>query len=411
MKFFPSAHATGPVWMDNAAQVVLQLRAQIQMQPSFLPGVGLLYISEALVPQAQAILEFVTQGLPEVPQWCGAAGGVVLGGDVSYGAAPTIGGFVLEAAPDDFYVFSGLSPLSRAPQGWVPDLALVHGDRRWPEPEALLAEVATHTRSGQLLGGLSDLQLVWGTPSTAAWSAGVPGHGRVLQGGISGVALRGGAWVHMESVQACRQIGQVWRITRAHNNVVLELEGSAAMGVLLQALGLPDGVNPLAFAAVLHDTWVGLSAEAGGTPQWSQLSGLDVVRRGLVLNTHVGDGPLYLQVVQKSVHMAHSELRRVCAQIMEALTHCVTQPADEAGSAPGPRAVAGVLVVRSGLALGADAAAGVELDAQLQLIRHAFGPVPLLGWEVPHTVGAQGVVPAGVQLLVFTQPLQWPRWD
>lgn len=403
MKFFPSAHANGPVWTENAAQVVLQLRAQIQMQPGFVPGLGLLYISDALVPQAQAILEFVAQGLPQVPHWCGAAGGAVLGGDVSYGASPAIGGFLLQAAAEDFYVFSGVTPLSRAPQGFVPELALVHGAQDMPEPNALLADVAAHMRSGQLLGGLSATQLVWRSASAAQG----PEQGGALAGGISGLALRGGPWVQVKTVQACRPMGQVWRVTRAQGNVVLELEGQTAMGVLLHALGLPDGLHPLAFAALAHETWIGLSATADEAPQWARLSGLDVVRRGVVLSMQPEPGPLYLQVSQKDLRMAHSELRRACAEVMEELTHSEALSGE---SAVGPRALAGVLLVRSGAATGLDAGAHMGLDAQLQLIRHAFGPVPLLGWETPHTVTARGLHPAGLQLLVFTQPLQWPSW-
>jgi hypothetical protein len=46
------------------------------------------------------------------------------------------------------------------------------------------------------------------------------------------------------------------------------------------------------------------------------------------------------------------------------------------------------------------------VDAELQLIRHALGPVPLLGFTSTYEVDGTALQQMSAQLLVFTQPLQ-----
>jgi hypothetical protein len=47
-----------------------------------------------------------------------------------------------------------------------------------------------------------------------------------------------------------------------------------------------------------------------------------------------------------------------------------------------------------------------QVDAELQLIRHALGPIPLLGFTSSYEIDAGQLQDMSAQLLVFTQPLQ-----
>ncbi len=65
--------------------------------------------------------------------------------------------------------------------------------------------------------------------------------------------------------------------------------------------------------------------------------------------------------------------------------------------------VRGAIYVRSHLRGGT--AATNEADAELQLIRHALGPIPLVGFVTAGEISGREVHGMSGQLTVFTQPL------
>jgi len=134
--------------------------------------------------------------------------------------------------------------------------------------------------------------------------------------------------------------------------------------------------------------------------------GLDPARLGIALASPVQEG-MELAFCQRNVQAARADLRRVCAEIREelepqelALESATALAASEAEAAPHPaRGIAGAIYVscsgRGGEHFGGP-------SAELQIIRHALGDVPLVGFfaggEIArnHLYGYTGV------LTVFT---------
>lgn len=421
MHFFPSAHASGPDWQDIVVQVVAQLRAQITMQPDIAPSIGLLYISATLVPHARAILERLRADLPGVRRWSGGGGGQVMGGDMHYGQRPALAVLLLHLPADGGYVFSGLAPLSQAPSTEQLDLALVHGDRQLPDHDALFEELAGRMRSGLLAGGMGQVQFAVHSIEPSHGPAAVGSSG-TLVGGVSGVVFGREAGLRCKPLQHCKPLGEVHAVTRAQDNVIVELDGKPAMDVLLHTLDLRRSLDPHAFVAMVQDTWLALSESAAplagahlpGTQFVTRLLGLDPARRALVLPHSAAPWP-HVRFCRHDAGTAQSEMRRVCAEILEDLAPDMHQPASagpwspaqaSAGSSMGSatRTVVGALYLRS--APRQPLPGGVAVDADLQQLRHALGPVPLIGWEAEGAIIGNHVQHTGAQLLVFTRPLQ-----
>ncbi|RZI74804.1 MAG: hypothetical protein EOP80_09965, partial [Variovorax sp.] len=134
--------------------------------------------------------------------------------------------------------------------------------------------------------------------------------------------------------------------------------------------------------------------------------GLDPTRRGIAIADHVEAG-MRLAFCRRNAQAARADLMRICAEIREELepeeqTLAVARAvaAGEAEAAPHPaRRIAGAVYVscsgRGGPHFGAP-------GAELQIVRHALGDVPLVGFfaagEIArhHLYGYTGV------LTVFT---------
>jgi small ligand-binding sensory domain FIST len=407
MKLFPYAHATHPQWQMATALALAQLRAYLAL-PGYAsaPTLGLLYITDHYAPQAQDILDHLSAELPDITDWSGTVGVGVASNNVEYFDEPAMVVMLCELPHDHYRVFSGVSPLPLARSSlFKAHTALVHADAATPDVAELIGEMATRTESGYLFGGLASSRS--GTVQFALSGHGnVKGQGAaggVFRGGLSGVAFArdpSGAMGLMSRVtQGCQPVSAHHEITACDGHVVTELDGKPAMEVMFADLNI--GADPPRKAlANLNAVLVGLSHPAGllqdagpaarRTGQFGaevmvrHLIGLDPVRRGIAIADRPSVG-MKLAFCERNAQAARADLVRICAEIREELepeeltleiaSALNALPFD---SAPHPaRRIAGAIYVscagRGGPHFGAP-------SAELQIVRHALGDVPLVGF-------------------------------
>lgn len=413
MKLFPCGHATHPQWRMAAGLVLAQLQAQMRL-PGYAsqPRLGLLYITDHYATEAQALLDHLRQALPGVPDWAGTVGIGIAVNNAEYFDEPAMALMLCDLTPAQYRVFSGVSPL---PTAWA-DAALVHADPHTPDLAELIEEMAARTRQGYLFGGLSASRtrnVQFAVRSEDAQS-GV--QGGVLEGGLSGVAFSPEVALLSRVTQGCQPVSPEREITQAEGHVALQLDGEAALEVMLRDLNIRLN-DPQQAIAVVRATLVGLSevgqtgvgraGNFGSDVRVRHIIGLDPLRQGVALAEYLEPG-MRLAFCRRDVQAARADLVRVCAEIREALEPdslsieaIHAQSDDPLPTAPrAGQGIAGAVYVsctgRGGPHFGGP-------SAELQIIRHALGDVPLVGFfaagEIAHKqlYGYTGV------LTVFTQ--------
>lgn len=416
MKLFPFGHATHPQWTMGAGLVLAQLRAQMALpEYASAPTLGLLYVTDHYTSHAQDILDHLQAELPGVADWVGTVGVGICANNAEYFDEPALAVMLCNLPTDQYRVFSGVAPLGT---GFAAQTALVHADARTPELADLIAEMAGRTRSGELFGGLASsrgevLQFA------VAGQGHIPGQGQaggVFHGGLSGVAFGEGVSLVTRVTQGCQPVTRQMTITQAEGNVILRLDGAPALDRLLQDLSISLD-RPEEAMSTLRSTLVGLGpaggAAVGRTGSFGpevrvrHIIGLDPVRRGVaVADQVVADLPMAF--CQRHVRAARADLVRICAEIREALEPeemsaplAASLALPEVLSVPHPeRRIAGAVYVsctgRGGPHFGGP-------SAELQVIRHALGEVPLVGFFAAGEIAGHQLFGYTGVLTVFTE--------
>jgi small ligand-binding sensory domain FIST len=393
MKLFPFGHATHPQWEMAAGLVLAQLRAQMALRDyAAHPTLGLLYITDHYAAFAQDILDHLGAELPEVTDWSGTVGVGIASSNVEYFDEPALALMLCDLPPDQYRVFSGVAPL---PMTFTPHTALVHADASTPDVAELIAEMAGRTATGYLFGGLASsrsevVQFAVGGNGNLSGHGGARG---VFRGGLSGVAFGEDIALVSRVTQGCRPVADRRRITAADGNVVLELDGRAALDTLLDDLGI-SLEQPQEAMSTLRATLVGLTRPGdellartgnfGDDVVVRHIIGLDPARRGVAVADRVGEG-MELAFCQRNAQAARADLTRICAEIREELepeelSLAVANALAEADAQAEPtpaRRIAGAVYVscagRGGPHFGGP-------SAELQIVRRALGDVPLVGF-------------------------------
>jgi small ligand-binding sensory domain FIST len=419
MKLFPSGHATHPQWRMAAGLVLAQLRAQMAL-PDYAraPTLGLLYITDHYAADAQDILDHLGAELPEVTDWSGTVGVGVSANNAEYFDEPALSVMLCQLPSDQYRVFSGVAPLASSEMsGFTAHTALVHADPATQDLAELVAEMAGRTDTGYLFGGLSS-----GRAGALQFAIGgngnIRGHGAaggVFSGGLSGVAFGEGVRLVSRVTQGCQPVSREREITEADGNLLLKLDGEPALDVLLADLRVSLDLPQQAIEAV-RATLVGLAdagsdgirrtGDLGADVLVRHIIGLDPARRGVAI-ADVAEAGMRMTFCRRNAQAARADLMRICAEIREelepeeqTLATARAVAAGEAEAAPHPaRRIAGAVYVscagRGGPHFGAP-------GAELQIVRHALGDVPLVGFfaagEIArhHLYGYTGV------LTVFT---------
>ncbi|WP_311223709.1 MULTISPECIES: FIST N-terminal domain-containing protein [unclassified Acidovorax] len=409
MPLFPHGHATHPQWRMATALVLAQLRAQMALpQYASAPALGLLYITDHYAGDAVELLDFLSAELPEVTDWSGTVGVGVAANNAEYFDEPALSVMLLDLPADQYRVFSGVAPLAHsgaATGGFEAHTALVHADGGTPELAELINEVADRTATGYLFGGLvasrgPSVQFAVGGNGNIA---GQGAAGGVFDGGLSGVAFGAGVPLLSRVTQGCQPIGPLMTVTAAHDNVALELNHEPALDALLDTLNISLDGDPQPALRTVRATLAGLVDEGtqplgrtghfGTDVRVRHIVGLDATRRGVALADRVEPG-MRLAFCQRNVNAARADLMRVCAEIREELSP-ETQDEDALAQASAidgglqrqdpQRQILGAIYVscsgRGGPHFGGP-------SAELQIVRHALGDVPLVGFfaagEIAH---------------------------
>jgi small ligand-binding sensory domain FIST len=412
---FWHGHATHPdarMALALAATQIDALRAADgAMADATAPNLGWIYVTDHYGGAADVLLADLRQRWPGVA-WVGTVGVGVAASGVEYFDEPALVLMLARLPAGSFTLYHGAQALP--PTGGVgsvtaqvAQVALVHADRSTPELGEVIHELAQRTATGYLFGGLTasrtrNVQFC-AAPGDAA-SAGEGTAAGVYEGGVTGVAFGPEVALISRVTQGCQPIGPSRRVTAAEANLVIELDGQPALPLLLADLGI-DLDEPRRALPRLRATLVGLSDGAeeslsrggqfGADTRVRHLIGLDPGRRAVAVSDRVEPG-MRLAFCHRDVDAARRDLVRICAEIREELA-----PADDAApSDPGLR-IAGAIYVscngRGGAHFGGP-------SAELEIVRHALGDVPLVGFfaagEIArhHLYGYTGV------LTVFTAP-------
>ena len=405
MKLFLHGHATHPDWRIALGLCAAQIDAQRAALPAGEPPptLGWVYFTDSLAAQPAALLAALNERWPGV-QWVGSVGIGVAANGVEYFDEPGLV-LMLAALPESsFRVFSGVQPLAAGDAAFVAHTAQVHADPATRDLGELVHEMSERTGTGYLFGGLASSR-------TTGWHVA----GGVLEGGLSGVAFDAGVGLVSRVTQGCQPVGPPHRITRADRNEVLALDGEPALAVMLRELGL-EGGDLRAALPRLRQTLVGLGdggddllargGQFGADTRVRHLIGLDPARGGIAIADEAEAG-MRLAFCMRDTEAARRDLVRICAEIREELEPetlpfetAMALHGSEAERGPHPaRRIAGAVYVscsgRGGPHFGAP-------SAELAIVRHALGDVPLAGFFAAGEIARRHVYGYTGVLTVFT---------
>ncbi|GEQ74704.1 hypothetical protein CTTA_1709 [Comamonas testosteroni] len=391
MSLFPVAHASHEDWRAATEQVVLQLRGQLLRQSLQPHRLGLVYIAQGLVPHAQPLLALLARELPQVTDWVGSSGHAVLAMEHEYSESSSLAVMLLDLPAAHYRVYSGVAPLAQsgAEAGFEAHSALVHSSIDQPDLAELLLELSERISSGNLFGALSSEQGV----QFACRAEDLPrlraqASVGIFHAGFSGVAFDADVACISRLAQGCAPLGAGLEITEARGPVVLELEGEPALPRLLQMLDVEAspsaGGGWQAALSQLRKTQaaiapLGRGLERGALTDEAQvlhIVGLDPVRQGIALSSPV-EAEHTVIFCQRQSSAARHELMQMGAALKDALQPDFADAGPETmAEAAVPQHIRGAIYVSS-KGRGSELFGGV--DAELKLLRHALGPVPLIG--------------------------------
>jgi small ligand-binding sensory domain FIST len=378
MRPFLHAHATHPDWHMALALAAAQIDAQRATQGGGEATLGWVYLTDHYAPHGEALLAELQRRWPGV-DWVGAVGPGVCASGVEYFDEPALV-LMLSQLPRDLYrIFSGARPLG----GSTAFTAQVHADAGTPDLAELIAEMAERTATGYLFGGLAS-----GRTRTLHIANGV------FEGGLSGVAFGSEVTLVSRVTQGCQPVGPVRRVTEADRNVVTKLDGRAALDCVLEDLGVDEN-DPRTALPALRQTFVGLSdggadalsraGQFGTDTRVRHLIGFDPSRRGVAIGDTAQNG-MQLTFCRRDMEAARRDLVRICAEIREELEPeelpleaalALSRDAQPMPAPRGPERIAGAVYIscagRGGPHFGAP-------SAELAIVRHALGDVPLVGF-------------------------------
>ena len=375
MKTFLQAHAAHAEADKALAIAGAQIEAQRRMPGRAThPTLGWLYLTDHYSVQAEQLLAQAQQRWPGVA-WVGAVGIGVAAGGLEHFDEPALSLMLAELPVDQFHVFSGARPLA----DFAAHTAQVHADPSTEDLAELIQDMSRRTTTGYLFGGLASAR---NRTLHIAES--------VLQGGLSGVAFGKGIGLVSRVTQGCQPVGPTRTVTAAERNVITELDGEPALNCLLRDMDIDEAIAPRDALPQLRQTLVGLSdrrapdaRQRGGfyTParpgafgsdtRVRNLIGLDPARRGVAIGENAEPG-LQVAFCTRNTEAARRDLMRICTEIRDEV-----EPESLPAPTPATRGIAGAVYVsctgRGGPHFGAP-------SAELAVVRHALGDVPLTGF-------------------------------
>ena len=373
MPRFRVGHAAHPDWR-SAAELALAQAQELAADPLFCPdaNLGVVYASPAYGPR----LDWLLQTLRErsgVDDWVGAVGHGVCANATEYADEPALALMLARLPDDSFRIFSGRR---RAPEDFGSGAAahshtaLVHADPATPQLQEMIVELAQRTASGYLFGGLVSNE--GGGFSQLA--------GEALSGGVSGAMFTADVMLRSRVTQGCSPLAGEHVISECSSHFICALDGRPALDVLLADLQVPedarasrDGdeiLRALPSDRLREGLFVGLSAPDAdrgvgfGDYLVRNVVGIDPQNRLLAIAATPNEGDRVV-FCTRDQHAARRDLIRICTELRSEIE-------DEGLEVRGA-------LYHSCVARGANLF-GVP-GAELELIRHNLGDIPLIGFH------------------------------
>ena len=374
-------------------------------------NLGFLYLTDPLVDHAEQILATL-KSRTGIPNWVGASGIGICATGTEFYEEPALAVMLASFPSGTFNVFSGSQ---RPPTlGTRTDAgadaaytALVHADPQSPDLPELLVDMGNKVASGYLFGGISNGR-----------GKAVQIADRVLSGGLSGVVFSSDVRLVSRVSQGVHRLPAASRhkVTRAADNVIIELDGRRAFDVLLEDAGIRERatLQISANGGVREDftkvrqqlqslgrqgLFVGIEPGAAGgyrerTPREDY-----VVRHVIALDPSKGVVAVAAQVAEEQVASfctrdepaARKDLIRICAEIRDHLH-------DQSEKDGAPAQAKGAVYVSC---LGRGSHMFGESNEELGLIERQLGDVPLVGFYANGEIGGQNLYGFTGVLTVF----------
>jgi len=224
MPDFRYGHANAKDWREAANSCLKQLG----QGPASL---GFLYVTDVLADSLKDVVALL-RDKTGVPHWVGTVGLGVCATGREYLDEAAMAVMVGDFEPDTFRVFSGVASANDVDNvtlkcgDVVPNFAIVHADPHNRHIGELVAKLAGKVESGFLVGGLTssrrqNLQVADG----------------VVEGGLSGVSFADSVTVATRLTQGCSPLGPKHTVTSCQHNVIITLDGRAALDVFKEDIG------------------------------------------------------------------------------------------------------------------------------------------------------------------------------
>ncbi|MBL8672334.1 MAG: FIST C-terminal domain-containing protein [Alphaproteobacteria bacterium] len=258
MHGFKAAHGGGDEAGAAARACVEQLARARSAEDGEKATLGLVYVTDPLAPDLPLIVD-VLRAATGIGDWVGAVGTGVIGngggigsGDASaaaeYHGRPGIAVLTAAGRADDYRLFASTGERSALDDGiasWTrqrfPGFGIVHADPR-SGSSFQMVETCARESGSFLVGALSaapTLSAAEPAGSRRARRSPSPDQvaGKPVGGGVSGVLFAGALEAATGLTQSCRPIGPARKITSGEQNVVMALDGRAALDCLIEDVG------------------------------------------------------------------------------------------------------------------------------------------------------------------------------
>lgn len=353
---FAFGHASAPGWRAAADACLQQCGAGMRNA-----SLGFVYATDVFADSFGEIVEYLRRHTG-IAHWAGTVGLGICASGREYLDEPALAVMCCAFEDSAFRVLPPLrSPreVAQARMGWGnhdAHFAVLHADPGNRSLTSLVREIAGRTGSGFVVGGLTSSR------------------GRSLQyadglseGGVSGVLFSEEVTVATRLTQGCSPLGPRHRVTEAHQNVLVGLDGRPALDVLREDAGPAHGQNPGSPGGYL---FVGLPVDGSDTGDYvvRNLVGLDARGKMVAVSDRMQPGSEIL-FCRRDRGTASDDLVRMLASIRTGLYR---QPR-------------GALYFSC---LGRGASLFGDDSQELRMIADGLGDIPLVGFfcngEISH---------------------------
>ncbi len=360
--------------------------------PAYLLGIA--YVTPAMEPRWAHILVELRRCLPRV-QWVGSVGHSICAGATEYVDEPALSILLTSLPSSQWAMFSGLK--GAAQRGGIAlneaSAILLHADPSSADLIESLEVLAAKASQALVFGGVS---------SSSGNTIGSQTHvaSQTVQGGLSGVMFGPQVRILSRVTQGCRPFAPAHTVSASSANFLQALDGEPALDVMLADLGVDESLRysrdgqtlmrALPAARLRSGLLIGISPALDGKPhkvgqtrsgksaeqgrpnarrfgmadyQVRNVVGIDPEQRILALGAQVNRGD---QIVfcTRDFDAAHADLIRICAELRDEV--------EEQGlHMLGAHYVS--CTGRGGPLFG-------SAGAELAVIRHNLGDVPLVGF-------------------------------